>query len=410
MPRILQINTVAVNGSTGRIVEGIGKCAIQRGYESVVAFGRACHSESSSRMIRIGNEFDVIKHALLTRLLDRQGLESRRATKKLIADIDKSLPDIIHLHNIHGNYLHYPTLFEYIKVRKIPLVWTLHDCWAMTGHCVHFTAVNCNKWKSACYQCPRLSSYPKSWFWDRSALNYECKKSSFTSVPDMHVVTVSDWLKTVVQESFLSDFPIRTIHNGIDVSSFYPRETEDIIKNKYNLNGKFVILGVATGWSRENGLYEFIELSKRLPDSFAIVLVGVDDSVKSILPKGIIGINRTDSVDELAMLYSAADIFINGSFEETFGLVTAEALACGTPVIVYDSTACAEIVNSKVGYIVPVGDLDQIIDCIYAHRHKLEDEIEQQSKFCAEYAATKFDRIAKFNEYINLYDEILNRS
>ena len=410
MPRILQINTVAVNGSTGRIVEGIGKCAIQRGYESVVAFGRACHSESSSRMIRIGNEFDVIKHALLTRLLDRQGLESRRATKKLIADIDKSLPDIIHLHNIHGNYLHYPTLFKYIKARRIPVVWTLHDCWAMTGHCVHFTAVNCNKWKSACYQCPRLGSYPKSWFWDRSSSNYKCKKSSFTSVPYMHIVTVSDWLKSVVQESFLSDFPVRTIHNGIDLSSFYPRETEDIIKDKYNLHGKYVILGVATGWSRENGLYKFMELSKRLPDSFAIVLVGVDDSVKSILPKGITAINRTDSVDELAMLYSAADIFINGSFEETFGLVTAEALACGTPVIVYDSTACAEIVNPNVGYVVPVGDLERIIDCIYAHKNKPADEIEQQSKFCAEYAAAKFDRIAKFSEYVNLYDEILNRS
>ena len=405
---VLQINTVAVNGSTGRISEGIGEAAITRGYESYIAYGRGKPLKSSSTLIKIGDNLSVITHILRTRLFDKQGLCSYLSTKNLIKEIDKIHPTIVHLHNLHGNYLNYKVLFKYLAASDIPVVWTIHDCWPITGHCVHFSAVDCDKWKHGCEKCPRSTGYPKSIFLDRSKQNYIDKKEAFTSLNKMFVVPVSKWLEDVLKESFLGGYDISYIHNGIDVDKFFPRKDEiSRTKIAYGLNNKFVILGVATGWSKDNGLYDFLELRKHLSDEYSIVLVGVTPSLKKNLPDGIIGIERTDSVDELAAIYSCADIFINGSKEETFGLVTAEAMACGTPVIVYDSTACAEIVADDTGYVVEVGDFNAIITVIKKHRDLPEETKNNMSERCSNYVRTRFRKEDKYNEYVDLYDRIV---
>lgn len=411
MYKIVQINTVAVNGSTGRITEGIGIAAKNRGYDTYIAYGRNIPSQSDSKLIKIGNNISVNEHVLETRLFDRQGLASRIATKEFIRELEELKPDLIHLHNIHGNYLNYKLLFNFLSEKCIPIVWTIHDCWAFTGHCVHFTAVNCDKWITGCFSCPRISSYPKSFFIDRSKRNFRDKKNAFCSVKNMTIVPVSNWLGDIISRSFLGVYPIQVIQNGIDTQVFYPRKNDiQFIKKKYGLENKFIILGVATGWSRENGLFDFINLRRILNDNFVIVLVGVSKSLKNVLPKGIIGIERTDNQAELAAIYTAADIFINGSFEETFGLVTAEAMACGTPVIVYNSTACPEIVDDRTGFIVPVGDIKVIKDTILLYQNLSNKNKILMAKNCSEYIKKNFDKVNKYNEYVNLYDKILNNN
>lgn len=410
MPKILQINTVAVNGSTGRIVEGIGLAAKKCGYDAYIAYGRNNHTDSESKLIRIGNDLSVYEHVIETRLFDRQGLASRFATKNFIRLLDDIKPDIVHLHNIHGNYLNYKYIFEYFSKNNIPIVWTIHDCWPITGHCVHFTSVNCFKWKTGCFSCPRLKSYPQSFFKDRSQCNFLDKKKAFCSVDNLTIVPVSNWLKGIISESFLGHYPIHVIQNGIDIQAFYPRKNEiQLVKKKYGIESKFIILGVATGWSNENGFYDFLKLREILNNDFVIVLVGVSELIKRKLPRGIIGIKRTDSQSELAAIYTAADIFINGSYEETFGLVTVEAMACGTPVIVYNSTACPEVVKQGTGYVVPIKNIKEIKKAIFHYKSLTDKEKILMSRMCSEYVVRNFDKNNKYNEYIDLYNQILSK-
>lgn len=337
---------------------------------------------------------------------DKHGLASKQVTKRFVKIIDQIKPDIIHLHNIHGYYLNIEVLFDYLKNSNIPVVWTIHDCWPMTGHCIHYTAVNCEKWTEQCFDCPRLGSYPQSLFYDGSRRNFNIKKKIFTSLDKMIIVPVSYWLGSVVARSFLNKYPVMPIQNGIDTETFSPREFSHNkeIKKKYHLENKFVILGVATGWSQENGFYDFLELSKHLDNDCKIVLVGLSQKQIKSLPDNMEGIERTDNASELADLYSCADLFINGSFEETFGLVTAEAISCGTPVIVYDSTACPEIVTPKTGYIVPVRNMEAILlsitDCRNLGKAYFSDN-------CREYALTNFRKQDKYAEYVDIYNKLL---
>lgn len=408
MYKLLQINTVAVNGSTGRIAEGIGVAAKNRGYDTYIAYGRNNPEHSASKLIRIGNDCSVYEHVFETRLFDRQGLASRIATRRFLGQLEALNPDLVHLHNLHGNYINYKLLFEFLSRNDIPVVWTIHDCWPFTGHCVHFTAVHCNKWQTGCFSCPRLKGYPQSYLLDRSKKNYDEKKKVFCSVNNMTVVPVSRWLGDIISESFLGKYPIHVIRNGIDIQAFYPRLDEmQFVKKKFGIENKFIILGVATGWSKDNGLYDFIELRKSLDENFAIVLVGVTESINKMLPNGIIGIERTDSQSELAALYTVADIFINGSFEETFGLVTIEAMACGTPVIVYDSTACPEVVKPGTGYVVPVRNIEEIKKSILHYKSLSDERKISISRECTEYVLNNFDKRNKYDEYVDLYDKIL---
>ena len=409
MPILLQINS-CIDKSTGRIVQQIGEKALEAGYESYIAYSmRGGRKPSLSSIIEIGSNVDSACHAVMTRIFDRHGLESKIVTRKLIRQIKHLRPDIIHLHNIHGYYINYQLLFNYLSKLDVPVVWTFHDCWPVTGHCVHFTDVNCYKWeKGICGDCPKQSSYPSSILFDRSRKNYYDKKKAFTSLSNLIIVPVSYWLDSIVKRSFMRDCQTMIIQNGIDVKIFYPRTEEtSIVRERYGWNGKYVILGVAIGWSEDVGLSTFYKLRQSLTDDFAIALVGVTEKQLHNLPAGITGILRTSNQDELAEIYTAADVLFNGSYQETFGLVTAEAMACGTPAIVYDSTACPEIVDYDRGRIIPVGDYDSLLEAIYSLKNLTLLEKEKMSETCVNYVRSHLDKHKKFQEYIQLYNKLL---
>jgi glycosyltransferase involved in cell wall biosynthesis len=287
-------------------------------------------------------------HGLQTRIFDNHGMASKIATKKLIKQIKQINPNIIHLHNIHGYYLNYAILFEYLNELNIPIVWTLHDCWSITGHCTYFSFVGCNKWKSECYSCPQKKSYPTSWFIDRSKENFRLKKKHFTSLSNMTIVPVSNWLSDLIKESYLHKYPIRTIHNGIDLSVFKPSDSEKF-KSMYNIQNKFILLGVANKWELRKGLKDFVELSNLLDSDYKIVLVGLSRKQIEQLPDNILGIERTESVEGLAEIYSAGDVFLNPTYEDNFPTTNLEALACGTPVITYETGGSPEAIDESTG-------------------------------------------------------------
>jgi glycosyltransferase involved in cell wall biosynthesis len=402
--KLLQINSVVNSGSTGRIAEEIGQIAIAAGWESYIAYGRHART-SQSELIKIGSDWDIRMHGLQTRLFDKHGLASIAATREFVKQIKKIKPDIIHLHNIHGYYINIEILFRYLKDANIPVVWTFHDCWPMTGHCAYFTFVECEKWKTQCFSCPQKKDYPGSFFLDRSKQNYTQKRKLFTSVNNITIVPVSNWLGEIVKQSYLKDYPIRVINNGIDVNVFSPQRG-DGIRLKYGLADKFILLGVATAWGRRKGLHDFIELSKTLKDDEIIVLVGLREDQIKILPENIIGITRTESTQELAEFYSSADVVMNISYEETFGLTTVEGFACGTPGIVYNTTASPELVDDSTGLIVDPGDIKGLVKAISQIKEKGK---QSYSEACVKRAHRLYRKEDRYREYIELYEELLNK-
>ena len=402
MPVLLQINVVVNSGSTGRIVEEIGQKAISLGWDSYIAYGRnKCPSQSN--LIKIGTNWDLRFHGLQTRLFDRHGLGSKRATERLIKKIGEIHPDIIHLHVIHGYYLNYKVLFKFLSESNIPVVWTMHDCWAYTGHCVYYTSVNCEKWKTECSHCPVSTSYPQSVLWDRSKHNFRHKNEAFTSLDrkKLVIVPVSKWLADEVEGSFLKKYQIVPIYNGVNTDVFVH---SSINKKKYGVDGKFMILGVATQWTERKGIQDFIKLSKFISEDVAIVLVGLTHKQIVGLPSSIIGISKTDNVQQMVELYSSADLYISFSMEETFGLTIAESLSCGTPALVYNTTATPEIVSEETGFIVTLGDFNAVIDVI--NTVKLHGKTNYSEK-CHQRALTFFSKKSKSSDYISLYKSLL---
>lgn len=396
---VFHINTIGNSGSTGRIAEGICKLAVEKGMTCHTAYGRWAN-ESITQLHKIGNKLSIYWHVAMTRLFDRHGLASESATHQLIAKLKDTKPDLIHLHNIHGYYLNYPMLFQYLVQLNIPIVWTLHDCWTYTGHCVHYTAIQCDKWKTRCFQCPNLKDYPESWLTDRSEANYRQKKGSFTSLKNLTIVTVSHWLANQVKQSFLSNYPITCIYNGINLQRFIPQPASTFPKEWEN---KFIILGVATVWNERKGLADFIRLAQLLDKDDQIVLVGLSEQQIKQLPSNIIGLKKTENVEELVRLYSAAHVYINFSVEETFGMTTVESLACGTPVIVVNSTASPEIVTEEVGFVIEPHDV-QAANCCIKNIKKKGKETYRET--CRKYVIQKFDETERYKEYIHLYEKL----
>ena len=359
--KVVQINCSS-GGSTGNIAKSIHEKVIEQGNESYIFFGGG-KGDDSNNIIPILPKFFIRIHSFLSRITGYQGYFSSAYTRRLIKKIKKMEPDIIHLHNLHGSYLCLPILFRFLKRYNKKTIITLHDCWLFTGKCSHFTRVNCDKWKVECGNCPQLASYPKSLFFDRSKRLLEDKKVWLSNFENIKIIAVSNWLRDTAKMSFLSQYSIQTIYNGVDECVFYPRESREL-KNKYKLGDKFVVLGVAPAWTSEKGLDDFYKLASMLSKDEIIVLVGMTSSQIEKLPTNIIGIQRTENREELSELYSMADVFVQTSLEETFGLVTAEALACGTPAVVYNSTACAEIVDENCGYIAVPKNIKQVYDFI----------------------------------------------
>jgi putative colanic acid biosynthesis glycosyltransferase len=403
MPKLLQICVEGNTGSTGTIAESIGGLVMKRGWESYIAHGRFPRP-SKSNIIHIGSYFDVLLHGIETRIFDRHCLGSRRATKKLISQIQSLKPNIIHIHHLHGYYINIEILFEYLSTANIPISWTFHDCWSITGHCCHFDYVGCEKWKTECYNCPQKKEYPASYFIDRSKKNYILKKELFTSVPNMTVISVSKWLNSIVGKSFMAGIPRQVIYNGIDIDIFKPIMGHNNVKNKFSILDGFMILGVAGVWSEQKGLSDFIKLSKNIAKKDFIVLVGLNKSQIKRLPLNIIGITHTENQQELKKLYDAADMYMNLSVEETFGLTTAEALACGTPAVVYNATACPEVIDSDTGFVVEKNDIKGLLNTIEIIK---KNGKQYYSSACRSRAVNCFSKNDRFAEYVDLFESIL---
>ncbi len=402
--RILQINTVVNSGSTGRIAEDIGKQVIKTGNESFIAFGRGTRP-SSSNLIRIGNEIDEFLHGLQTLLLDRHGLGSSGATLKFVSQIRKIEPDIIHLHNIHGYYLHYGVLFNFLKEYDKPVIWTLHDSWSFTGHCTYFDNINCEKWKTGCFSCPKTGKYPRSLFVDRSKGNYRDKEVNFTSLSNLTIVTPSFWLASLVKQSFLKSLSLQVIHNGIDTDSFSPNLSFDPTITFPELVGKKILLGVASIWDPRKGLEDFIELSAILSEEYRIVLIGIDSTQMQLIPKEIIAIHRTESIKELAGWYSYAFALLNPTYQDNFPTTNIEALSCGTPVITYNTGGSPEAIDKYTGIVLNKGDIQGIIKAI----HKLESvEFGDIGVNCRKRALTNFNKEVRYKDYLDLYQRVMN--
>ena len=401
MPKLLQVNVVANSGSTGKIAENIGKLAIKNGWESYIAYGRG-KPKSSSHLIRIGNNWDMYMHGIQSRLFDNHGLASVGATRRFIEEIERLKPDVIHLHNIHGYYLNYKLLFEYLATINTPVVWTLHDCWSFTGHCAYFDMVKCNKWQSGCKECRFKELYPVSSVFTRSNKNYLIKKKCFTSLNNLILIPVSEWLFQILNSSFMAGVNKRKIYNGIDIELFHP------ISNAKNIDtDKFRILGVANIWEERKGLSDFIKLRSLLSDEYIITLVGLNDEQIKKLPKGINGVTRTNGVRELVEYYNVADVLVNPTFEDNFPTVNMEALACGTPVITYRTGGSPEILSEETGIVVEKGNLVELKSAIETIKNNTK---KHYSAACRKRAVEKYNKNDRFEEYIELYNELIYKN
>jgi glycosyltransferase involved in cell wall biosynthesis len=400
--KILQINTTVNSGSTGRIAEDIGRAAIILGSQSYIA---AAYTQrpSESNIIKIGSDFDRKLHGVKSRLFDRHGFGSAQSTKELVSRIREISPDIIHLHNIHGYYLHIRILFDFLKEVQLPVVWTFHDCWPFTGHCSHFENIGCEKWKTLCHNCPKKGAYPASWGIDNSKNNFTDKKKIFNELENLHIVAPSNWLASMVQSSFLKNYPTHVIHNGIDIGIFKPNKSE-LIKARLGFNGKQVILGVANVWQASKGLGDIILLSKLLSKNQIIVLVGATKHQIARLPPNIIGISRTENISTLVDIYSNSDVFINPTYSDNFPTTNIEALACGTPVITYNTGGSPEAIDQQTGFVVEKGDIKMLNEKI---QFILREGKNHYFANCRQRAEQLFNKNDRNGDYLKLYESLL---
>ena len=401
--RLLQIDSCLNMLSTGRITESIGKLAKNQGWECYIVHGaRYARPGSCMHPIRAVSKWGEYVHFAESLLLDNHGLASRKATRSVVEWIRQIKPDVIHLHCVHGYFLNYRLLFEYLNTTNIPLVWTFHDCWAFTGHCAHFVTASCKKWKTGCHDCPLRGDYPKSLV-DRSYRNYAIKKNLFGGNQNLHIVAVSEWMASFTRESFLGEKDIRVIQNGVDLQKFKPvQESKGLGKQRFG------IIGVASAWGKDKGLYDFYKLREVLSESeYDITLVGLTQKQIDKLPQGIKGIMRTESIEELARLYSSANVLVNPTYADSFPTVNMEALACGTPVITYRTGGGPEIVDEKTGVVVEQGDVEAITSVVQELKNFKAQEFQQLRKDCRKRAEECFDKDKCFERYISLYGELM---
>lgn len=393
--RIIQIN-LGNFGSTGGIAMEINRIANLEGMETYMAYPWNCNNKRKEQFdLLIGTEYGRRVSRKLARLTGFNGCFSVFSTIKFLNKLRKIKPDIVHLHNLHNTYINLPLLFWYIKKYNIKTVWTLHDCWAFTGQCPHFTMAKCNRWKNGCFACPQYTKYPEAKV-DRTKIMWKLKKKWFTGVNDMTIVVPSQWLADLVKDSYLKEYPVMVINNGIDLEVFKPTGSD--FKSKYSLGNKYVVLGVAFDWGIRKGLDVFIELAKRLNSEYQIILVGTNSEIDKQLPKNIISIHRTQNQRELAEIYTVADVFVNPTREENYPTVNMEALACGTPVITFNTGGSSEIPDKKTGYVIDVNDIDEMERQII----RICKEVIFNEKDCLK-RAHEFDKKKKYEEYINLY-------
>ena len=400
--KVVQVNTVIGRGSTGRICVDVAEALESRGVETIIAYGYGSPNYKNS--IRIGSFFENKLHNVFSRLFGLQGWGSFYATKRFISFLKKYQPDIIHLNNLHGNYVNFPLLFRYIIRNKIPVVWTMHDCWAYTGKCAHYVNVKCDKWKNGCNHCPNVHTYPPSVFLDMSEKGYKVKRKLYSQMQNVVMVGVSDWIKNEAEQSILSHFTITRIYNWIDCDIFKPHNNDDTVLVEYGIDSqKFHILGVCGRYSHAKGSESWKYLSDHLPSDCEIILVGNMEKGNEI--PNVIHIPYVDSPVKLSKIYSLADVFCNLSEAESFGKTTAESLACGTPIIVYDTTACPELVGEGCGYVCKLNSPEDVIKKITEIKRLGK---QAYTRKCINYARANFstENIYYFQE---IYQSLLNK-
>lgn len=387
--KVVQISTFSYKAA-GNIMMNLHRAMMKNGIDSYVVWGRGRKAENDHEYF-MDDSWGVKLHGVYTRITDKTGFASTLSTRKILNWLDEIEPDIIHLHCIHGYFINISLLFTYIKEKNIKVIWTQHDCWAFTGHCAYFDACGCEKWKTGCHDCEQLTTYPASRLMDNSKWNWKTKKELFTGA-NVTVVTPCEWLSELVKISFLREYPIRVIYNGIDTNVFKP--TKSYFKKKNEIEAKKMILGVASEWTERKGLRDFIELDEMLDKKeYVIVLVGVSKKQVENLPKDIIALNRTNNIKELVEIYSAADVYFNPTYEDNFPTTNLEATACGTPVITYDTGGSPESVDPRA--VVQKGNLNRVKDIICSElqifKPRLRDEMKVESMVA---------------EYIQLYRDV----
>lgn len=393
---IVQINATCGIGSTGKICVGISELMSANNIKNYILFSSRTNGYplgipcSEDRYLRV--------QALKARILGNYGFNSMKATQKMIRELERLRPDIVHLHNIHGHDCNLELLFSYFRLKKTKLVWTFHDCWAFTAYCPHFTMMKCGKWRTACSDCIQHREF--SWFFDRSSTLFRKKKELFSGL-DLTVVTPSRWLAELVKESFLNVYPVKVINNGINLEVFKPSHGD--FRARYALEGKKLLLGVSFGWSVRKGLDVFLELARRLPEDYRIILVGTDEQVDKQLPERVISIHRTQNQRELAEIYCAADLFVNPTREENYPTVNMESLACGTPVLTFRTGGSPEIIDETCGAMVECDDVDAMEKEIL----RICTERPYTKEACLKKAAS-FEQKERFKEYVELYERIIS--
>ncbi len=399
MMKIVQINATCGTGSTGNICMDISKLLTERGVENYILF--STRTNGYEKGIPCADRKYVRWQAGKSRVFGNYGFNSKKATRRMIAELERIKPDIVHLHNIHGHDCHLGMLFKYFHEKKIKLYWTFHDCWAFTAYCPYFTLAKCDKWQSGCEKCPLYRKY--SWLFDRSRALYRKKKALFSGL-DLTIITPSQWLADLVKQSFMKDYPVKVIYNGIDLTVFHPMESD--FREKYGIpQSKTVLLGVAYGWDVRKGLDVFVELSKTLdPAGYQIVLVGTNEIIDQQLPSNIISIHRTLNRQELANIYASSDVFLNPTREDNFPTVNLESLACGTPVLTFNTGGSPECINEQTGEILDTEDPMQLCDRI----ERIRREAPYSKEACIQ-RARQFDKMLKFREYIELYNALMNK-
>ena len=429
--RVAHINVIS-ELSTGRIALGICENLLYNGHAALLCYARG-DVPGSVPGYRVGSRWDTLVHAGMARFFDCAGFLSRRATKRLVRQLRLYRPDIVHLHNLHGYYLNLPILMDYLAEANIPVVWTLHDCWAFTGHCAHYAMAGCDRFRTGCHHCPNLRQYPKSLLLDRSKQNWLAKREAILAVRDLTIVTPSQWMAGEVQRSFLARYPLRVIPSGIDLEAFRPadagsvraaalryglrpEEEKETMKTadtqkaqggaeqklrKENIPDKPILLSVASAWRAAKGINDLMDLQELLGDEMIIAVAGLTEAQREYLPPEMIAIPMVHGAHSLRALYTVADIYISLSYEESQGLTLIEAMACGTQVICYDQTALPELVTEATGIVVPAGDVRAVAEACreLVKEPKLPEDCQAR--------AYAFDRDRQSAAYVTLYEELV---
>ena len=395
--KVLFINLVYGIGSTGKIIADIMSVLKKYGNDAKALYGAGERSDNADA-VKVSGKLEFYFHNAVSRFTDHAGLYSWAATLKIISEIRKFKPDIIHLHTLHGFYVNYEMLFRFLKEADIPVVWTLHDCWTFTGHCTHFSQAKCTLCQTECRGCKLLHRYPQCYLKGDVRRNYLRKKKAFTGVKNLTITTPSQWLADQVAKSFLRDYPRIVIPNGIDRAIFHPQSSH--LREKYHLEDKKIVLGAANAWNARKGLPDLLTLANRLGSTYQVVLIGLTEKQLPDISPNVLGLLRTTNQTELAQWYSAADVFVNPTYEETFGLTTVEAQTCGTPVVVYETDGCPETVAPGNGRLVSQGDMQALENAV---RDVVDSNWRADPK-----KMERFDKDTVYQGYVELYENILS--